>query len=86
MSNTTNEQLVLNYSNPAMNFGSNNLRDLILVLQESGKDQETIYNVLNLIGVPKQRAYDAIEEYTTKKTKDKVKEMGLQEKINLSKK
>ena len=82
----TNEQLVLNYSNPAMNFGSNNLRDLILVLQESGKDQETIYNVLNLIGVPKQRAYDAIEEYTTKKTKDKVKEMGLQEKINLSKK
>jgi hypothetical protein len=85
MSHKTNEQLVLNYSDPSMNYGSNNLRDLILVLQESGKDQDTIYNVLNMIGVPKQRAYDAIEMYTNKKTKDNTKEMGLQEKIKISK-
>ena len=87
MSNKTNEQLVLNYSNPSDNYGSNNLRDLILVLHESGKNEETIYSVLNLIGVPRQRAYEAIEMYlSNKKTKDKVKEMGLQEKIQLSKK
>jgi hypothetical protein len=87
MSDKINEQLVLNYSNPSNNYGSDNLRDIILVLHESGKNEEIIYNVLNLIGVPRQRAFEAIEKYlSNKKTKDKVKEMGLQEKIQLSKK
>lgn len=72
MSNKINEQMVLNYSNPANNYGSNNLRDIILVLHESGKEPETIYNVLNLIGVDKQRAYEAIEMYVPKKIEIKM--------------
>ena len=82
MSNKINEQMVLNYSNPANNYGSNNLRDIILVLHESGKEPETIYNVLNLIGVDKQRAYEAIEMYVPKKIEIKmeIKETSLTEK------
>ena len=79
-----NEGLNLAYSNPANNFGSNNLRDLILVLHESGKNQETIYNVLNMIGVDKQRAYEAIECYIPKQTNTVIK-MELKEKLEASK-
>jgi hypothetical protein len=81
----TNEQFTLNYSNPADNFGSNNLRDLIVVLHESGKSNEMIYNVLNMIGVDKQRAYEAIEMYTPKKQTKDIKEMEIKEKIEASK-
>jgi hypothetical protein len=80
-----NEQFTLNYSNPANNFGSNNLRDLILVLHESGKNQEMIFNVLNMIGVDKQKAYEAIECYVPKQTKDTIIKMELKEKIEASK-
>jgi hypothetical protein len=78
MSKEVNEKLALSYSNPADNYGSNNLRDLILVLHESGKEPETIYNVLNMIGVDKQRAYEAIEMYVPKKIEIKmeIKEMS----------
>jgi len=72
MLNKTNEQMVLSYSNPANNYGSNNLRDIILVLHESGKEPETIYNVLNMIGVDKQKAYEAIEMYIPKKIEIKM--------------
>lgn len=78
MSKEVNEKLTLGYSNPADNYGSNNLRDLILVLHESGKEPETIYNVLNMIGVDKQRAYEAIEMYVPKKIEIK---MEIKEKV-----
>jgi hypothetical protein len=84
MSNT-NEGLNLAYTNPADNYGSNNLRDLILVLHESGKDQEMIYNVLNLIGVDKQKAYEAIECYVPKQTQNTVIKMELKEELEASK-
>lgn len=84
MSNT-NEGLNLAYTNPADNFGSNNLRDLILVLHESGKNQETIYNVLNMIGVDKQKAYEAIECYIPKQQTNIVIKMELKEKLEASK-
>ena len=84
MSNT-NEGLNLAYTNPADNYGSNNLRDLILVLHESGKDQEMIYNVLNLIGVDKQKAYEAIECYIPKQTQNTVIKMELKEELEASK-
>jgi hypothetical protein len=84
MSNT-NEGLNLAYTNPADNFGSNNLRDLILVLHESGKNQETIYNVLNMIGVDKQKAYEAIECYIPKQTQNTVIKMELKEELEASK-
>ena len=80
-----NEQFTLNYSNPANNFGSNNLRDIILVLHESGKNQEMIFNVLNMIGVEKQKAYEAIECYLPKQTKDTIIKMELKEKLEASK-
>lgn len=81
----TNENLNLSYSNPADNFGANNLRDLILVLHESGKDQEMIYNVLNMIGVDKQKAYEAIECYIPKQQTNTVIKMELKEKLEASK-
>jgi hypothetical protein len=79
MTNKVNEQMSLSYSNPANNYGSNNLRDLILVLHESGKEPETIYNVLNMIGVEKQKAYEAIEMYIPKKIQDQ--KMEIKEKV-----
>lgn len=82
MSNKTNEQLAVSYTNPADNYGANNLRDLILVLHESGKEPETIYNVLNMIGVEKQKAYEAIEMYIPKKIEIK---MEIKEKVDASK-
>ena len=75
--------MTLNYSNPANNYGSNNLRDLILVLHESGKQPETIYNVLNMIGVEKQRAYEAIEMYIPKKIQDQKKITYLKSQIDV---
>lgn len=85
MSEKIVEQMVLNLSNPANEYGRNNLRDLVLVLHESGKTPDTIYNVLYMIGVDKQKAYEAIEMYIPKTKIEENTKMGLKEKLEASK-
>jgi hypothetical protein len=85
MSEKIIEQMVLNLSNPANEYGRNNLRDLILVLHESGKTPNTIYNVLHMIGVEKQKAFEAIEMYIPKTKIEENSKMGLKEKLEASK-
>lgn len=60
------ESLVVQYTNPNGEWGHNNIRDLITLFHESGQTKEQIYNILYGMGVEKERAYSAIEEYIPK--------------------
>jgi len=83
MSEKTNENLVLSLSNPNNEYGKNNMRDLILQFHESGKTPEQIYNILYTMGIEKQKAYDAVNQYIPKIT---TITMTVKEQLDLSNK
>ncbi len=62
-------------------YGNNNLRDLTLQFHESGKSPQQIYSILMGMGVPKDKATFACEQYIPK---NKIAKMAtIQEKLDL---
>ena len=62
-------------------YGNNNLRDLTLQFHESGKSPSQIYSILMGMGIPKDKATFACEQYIPK---NKIAKMAtIQEKLDL---
>jgi hypothetical protein len=66
----------------AEGYGNNNLRDLTLQFHESGKSIPQIYSILTGMGVPKDRATSACEQYIPKNNKNS-NMVTIQEKLDL---
>ena len=63
-------------------YGNNNLRDLTLQFHESGKSPAQIYSILMGMGIPKDKATMACEQYIPKNNKAN-KMANIQEKLDL---
>ena len=75
------ESLVIQYTNPQHEWGKNNIRDLIILYNQSGLNREKIYNILYNMGVEKETAYNALETYLPKNNKI---EMNVDEKLDFT--
>jgi hypothetical protein len=64
-------------------YGNNNLRDLTLQFHESGKSPAQIYSILMGMGVPKDKATFACEQYIPKNKIAKMATSPIQEKLDL---
>lgn len=77
------ESLVIQYTNPDGEWGQNNIKDLIKLFNMSGQTKEQIYNILYNMGIEKEVAYAAIEEYTPEPQKN-ITEMDVKEQLNFT--
>jgi len=75
------EQLVVQYTNPQGEWGHNNIRDLVTLFHMSGQTNEQIYNILYNMGVEKEKAYAAIQEYLPQKNTN---EMSVKEQLDFT--
>lgn len=75
------ESLVIQYTNPQGEWGNNNIRDIITLFHMSGQSDEQIYNILYNMGVEKETAYSAIQQYLPQKN---TSEMNVKEQLDFT--
>lgn len=75
------ESLVMYLNDPFSEAGTNNLRDLTLAYYNEGaRTPDQVYNILYMIGVSKEKAKMAVQEYI----KNNNSEMTFEENLNLN--